>query len=52
MKETKNPFIYPGMTIQTSKKRTFPMEQLIMTKWSGGASGDWHPFGKIISGLH
>ena len=52
MKETKNPFIYPGMTIQTSKKRTFPMEQLIMTKWSGGATGDWHPFGKIISGLH
>jgi branched-chain amino acid transport system substrate-binding protein len=50
--ETKNPFVYPGMTIQTSKKRTFPMEQLIMTKWSGGASGDWHPFGKIISGLH
>src|SRR5436305_9135513 len=42
--ETKNPFVYPGMTIQTSKKRTFPMEQLIMTKWSGGASGDWHPF--------
>jgi len=52
MKETKNPFIYPGMTVQTSKKRTFPMEQLIMIKWSGGAAGDWHPFGKIISGLH
>jgi ABC-type branched-subunit amino acid transport system substrate-binding protein len=52
MKETKNPFIYPGMTVQTSKKRTFPMEQLIMLKWSGGAAGDWHAFGKIISGLH
>jgi ABC-type branched-subunit amino acid transport system substrate-binding protein len=52
MKETKNPFLYPGMTVQTSKKRTFPMEQLIMTKWSGGATGDWHAFGKIISGLH
>jgi branched-chain amino acid transport system substrate-binding protein len=52
MTEPKNPFIYPGMTIQTSKKRTFPMEQLIMLKWSGGATGDWHPFGKIISGLH
>jgi branched-chain amino acid transport system substrate-binding protein len=52
MKETKNPFLYPGMIVQTSKKRTFPMEQLIMIKWSGGAGGDWHPFGKIINGLH
>jgi len=52
MKETKNPFIYPGMTVQTSKTRTFPMEQLIFTKWSGGAGGDWHAFGKIFSGLH
>ena len=52
MNTTKNPFLYPGITLQTSAKRTFPMEQLIMTKWSGGASGDWHPFGKLISGLH
>ncbi|MGH2977173.1 MAG: ABC transporter substrate-binding protein [Gaiellaceae bacterium] len=52
LKETKNPFLYPGMSIQTSKKRTFPMEQLIMTKWSGGAGGDFHAFGKIASGLH
>jgi branched-chain amino acid transport system substrate-binding protein len=52
MKETKNPFIYPGMTVQTSKKRTFPMEQLRLIKWSGGAGGDWHGFGKIYNGLH
>jgi branched-chain amino acid transport system substrate-binding protein len=52
MKETKNPFIYPGMTVQTSKKRTFPMQQLKIIKWSGGGSGDWHPSGKIFSGLH
>jgi len=52
MNTTKNPFLYPGITLQTSAKRTFPMEQLIMTKWSGGSSGDWHPFGKLISGLH
>jgi branched-chain amino acid transport system substrate-binding protein len=52
MKETNNPFIYPGMTVQTSKKRTFPMEQLKLEKWSGGAGGDWHAFGKIYSGVH
>jgi branched-chain amino acid transport system substrate-binding protein len=52
MKETKNPFVYPGMTVQTSKKRTFPMEQLRLIKWGGGAGGDWHAFGKIYSGLH
>jgi branched-chain amino acid transport system substrate-binding protein len=52
LKESNNPFVYPGMTVQTSRKRTFPMEQLIFIKWSGGASGDWHHFGKIYSGLH
>jgi hypothetical protein len=52
MKETNNPFIYPGMTVQTSKKRTFPMEQLKLMKWSGGPGGDWHAFGKIYSGVH
>jgi branched-chain amino acid transport system substrate-binding protein len=52
MKETKNPFVYPGMTVETSKQRTFPMEQLKLMKWSGGKTGDWHTFGKIYSGLH
>jgi branched-chain amino acid transport system substrate-binding protein len=50
--ETNNPFIYPGMTVKTSKKRTFPMEQLIMIKWSGGATGDWHHFGKVLNSGH
>ena len=52
LKETKNPFVYPGMTVTTSKKRTFPMEQLKLMKWSGGKTGDWHAFGKIYSGVH
>ena len=51
MNTSKNPFLYPGITVKTSKKRTFPMEQLIMLKWSGGATGDWHPFGKLLSGV-
>jgi len=50
--EPKNPFVFPGITIKTTAKRGFPMEQLTMTKWSGGATGDWHPFGKVIGGLH
>jgi len=51
MNDSKNPFIYPGMTVQTSKKRTFPMEQLKIIKWSGGGAGDWHASGKIFSNL-
>jgi branched-chain amino acid transport system substrate-binding protein len=51
MNTSKNPFLYPGITLQTSKKRTFPMEQLNMIKWSGGATGDWHPFGKLLTGV-
>lgn len=50
--KNKNPFIYPGMTVKTSKKRTFPMEQLKLIKWSGGAGGDWHSFGKLFTGIH
>lgn len=52
MNTTKNPFVYPGFSIQTSKTRTFPMEQLILSKWSGGATGDFHYFGKVYNGLH
>jgi branched-chain amino acid transport system substrate-binding protein len=51
MNTSKNPFVYPGISIKTSKKRTFPMEQLQMIKWSGGAGGDWHGFGKLVSGV-
>jgi branched-chain amino acid transport system substrate-binding protein len=52
LNETKNPFVYPGMTVKTSKKRTFPMEQLKIIKWSGGGTGDWHASGPIYGGLH
>jgi ABC-type branched-subunit amino acid transport system substrate-binding protein len=52
MDEKDNPFIYPGMVVQTSKKRTFPMEQLIFIKWSGGATGDWHHVGKVLNSGH
>ena len=52
LKEKNNPFVYPGMTVRTSKKRNFPMEQLKLIKWSGGKAGDWHAFGKIYTGIH
>ena len=47
MNTSANPFVYPGIKIQTSAKDGFPIEQLIMNKWSGGAGGAMHPFGKL-----
>lgn len=49
MNEKHNPFVYPGMVVKTSKKRNFPMQQLIFIKWSGGGTGDWHPTGKVLN---
>ena len=50
-KANKNPFVYPGMTVKTSQKRTYPMEQLKLIRWSGGKGGDWHSFGKLYTGI-
>jgi branched-chain amino acid transport system substrate-binding protein len=52
MSETNNPFIYPGMVVKTSKKRNFPMQQLIFEKWAGGGTGDWKTFGKVVNSGH
>jgi branched-chain amino acid transport system substrate-binding protein len=52
MNERNNPFIYPGMVVKTSKKRNFPMEQLIFEKWAGGGGGDWKTFGKVLNSGH
>jgi branched-chain amino acid transport system substrate-binding protein len=51
-KKNANPFVYPGMSVETSKTRTFPMEQLIFQKWGGGANGDWKTFGKVLTSGH
>jgi branched-chain amino acid transport system substrate-binding protein len=48
MNTSKNPFVYPGITIQTTAKDNFPLEQLILTKWSGGPDGAAHPFGQLL----
>jgi branched-chain amino acid transport system substrate-binding protein len=47
----KNPFVYPGIKLQTSAKDNFPIEQEIMIKWAGGGTGDWQSFGKLLSGI-
>jgi branched-chain amino acid transport system substrate-binding protein len=47
----KDPFLYPGIKLQTSAKDNFPVEQEILIKWAGGKTGDWTPFGKLYSGV-
>jgi branched-chain amino acid transport system substrate-binding protein len=49
MKNVKNPFLYPGILMNTSAKDNFPIEQEILMKWSGGKTGDWHAFGKLYN---
>jgi branched-chain amino acid transport system substrate-binding protein len=48
---TKNPFVYPGIKLQTSLTDNFPIEQEIMVKWAGGGTGDWQSFGKLLNGI-
>ncbi len=48
MDTSKNPFVYPGIAIKTGPKDNFPIEQEILVKWSGGPTGDFHPFGKLL----
>jgi len=48
---SKNPFVYPGIKLQTSAKDNFPIEQEIMIKWAGGGTGDWQPVGKLLNGI-
>jgi branched-chain amino acid transport system substrate-binding protein len=47
MNTSKNPFVYPEITIQTSAKDNFPIEQLALVKWGGGATGNWQALGKL-----
>jgi branched-chain amino acid transport system substrate-binding protein len=45
---TKNPFVYPGIRLQTSAKDNFPIEQEILTKWVGQ---DFQSVGKLQGGV-
>jgi branched-chain amino acid transport system substrate-binding protein len=48
MNTSRNPFVYPGIKLQTSARDNFPIEQEIMIKWAGGGTGDWQTFGKLL----
>ena len=48
----KNPFIYPGMSVQTTNTRTFPMQQLIFQRWDGTTTHDWKTFGSVQQSGH
>ena len=51
MKNVVDPFTYPGIKMNTSAKDNFPIEQEILVKWNGGATGDFTPFGTLYSGV-
>jgi branched-chain amino acid transport system substrate-binding protein len=46
-----DPFLPAGFVLKTGVKDAFPLEQLRMLKWGGGATGDWESFGKILNGI-
>jgi branched-chain amino acid transport system substrate-binding protein len=41
-----NPFLYPGVKLQTTPTERFPIDQQILEHWQNGA---FHPFGHIFS---
>jgi branched-chain amino acid transport system substrate-binding protein len=44
-----NPFLYKGIGLQTSATDHVPMEQQILIRWQGGATGGWQPFGHLFN---
>ena len=51
MNNVTDPFTYPGIKMSTSATDNFPIEQEILIKWNGGATGDFTPFGTLYSGV-
>ena len=51
MKNVVDPFLYPGIKLNTSPKDNFPAEQEILIKWGGGGTGDWEAFGKLYDNV-
>jgi len=48
---SRNPFVYPGIKLKTARRDNFPIEQEIMIRWAGGATGDWQPSGRLLGGI-
>jgi branched-chain amino acid transport system substrate-binding protein len=45
LNETNNPFVLPGITVKTSARDHFPLEQGQLQRWRGS---QWNPLGKVI----
>ncbi len=43
---TTDPFLYPGVKLQTTPTERYPIDQQILEQWKSGA---WQPFGHIFS---
>ena len=41
----KNPFLYPGVKLQTTENERYPIDQQILEQYKNGA---WHPFGHVF----
>jgi branched-chain amino acid transport system substrate-binding protein len=50
-KKAKNPFLGPGISLKTGKGDNFPLEQIRLIRWGGGAAGNWNPFGSVYNGV-
>ncbi len=46
-----NPFLAKGIVLKTGAHDAFPIEQIQMIKWNGGATGDWQTTGAVLSGI-
>jgi hypothetical protein len=42
LNDASNPFMLPGISIKTSAKERFPIEQALLQRWS---KGSWKSFG-------
>jgi hypothetical protein len=48
-KQAKNPFLGPGVGLQTKiPGDNFPIENVQLVKWAGGSTGAWGPFGAVF----
>ena len=44
LNDPSNPFLLPGLTVETSATERFPIEQALLQRWS---KGNWKSFGGL-----
>ncbi|MBA2359654.1 MAG: ABC transporter substrate-binding protein [Actinobacteria bacterium] len=47
MNQADNPFLLPGITVQTSPRNTFPISKAKLFRYS--RDGNWVPFGRLVA---